>query len=68
MTLRDPRRLRSLMQLHHVTLRELAGVAGYSGHNMIAELRKGSRRSVNEGAAHAIAARLGVEVTELFDL
>lgn len=61
-------RLRKYMTRRGMSVRALAAECGLRDHGLIQQLRSGKRRGCTETVAVAIAARLGVETGDLFDL
>lgn len=63
---KDPSKIKLLMKYHNVTNRSLAATAGWPNHSMVSRLLNGTRPTVKDERAAAIAGRLGVPVDALF--
>lgn len=66
MRIRDRRVLARLMIIQGVTQRELAAAAGWRSHSYVGRLLRGECSGIASTPARRIAARLGVEVADLF--
>lgn len=60
------KRLAKLLLIQGVTHRELAEVAGWKSHGMVAHLIQGRRSGVEPASGVAIARYLGVDPSDLF--
>lgn len=66
MIVKDPEKLRMILDLQGVTQRELAMAAGYRAHSHVTRLLKGTAKGLEPEAAIRIAKFLGYQVEDLF--
>jgi len=66
MELISAKKLRKLMLIQEVSVRELAQAAGYSSHSYLARMLRGEVKTLRTDPALRIAHYLGVGVDDLF--
>lgn len=66
MELKSLKRLKTLMEIHDMSGRDLAEVAGYRSHTYIARVLRGEYKTIGNDHALRIAAHFKVGVDDLF--